>query len=35
MKDYHDLSLADVLEKFKNNNLKNYGLWPSNYLSAS
>ena len=41
MKDYHDLYfkcdillLADVLEKFKNNILKNYGLYPSHYLSA-
>ena len=42
MKDYHDLSLkcdvlllADVFEKFINNSIKNYGLCPSNYLSAS
>ena len=41
MKDYHDLYLkcdilllADVLEKFGNNSLKNYGLCPSHYLSA-
>ena len=41
MKDYHDLYLkcdvlllADVFEKFRNNSLKNYGLWPSHYLSA-
>ena len=41
MKDYHDLYLkcgvlllTDVFEKFRNNNLKNYGLCPSHYLSA-
>ena len=41
MKDYHNLYLkcdfsllSDVLEKFRNNNLKNYGLCPSHYLSA-
>ena len=41
MKDYHDLYLkcdvlllANVFEKFTNNSLKNYGLCPSNYLSA-
>ena len=41
MKDYHDLylkcevlSLADVFEKFRNNSLKNYRLYPSHYLSA-
>ena len=41
MKDYHDLYLkcdvlllADVFEKFRNNNLKNYGICPSHYLSA-
>ena len=41
MKDYHDLCLkcdvllsADVLEKFKKNWLKNYGLCPSHYLNA-
>ena len=41
MKDYHDLPLkcgflllADVLEKIKNNTLKNYGLFPSHYLST-
>ena len=41
MKDYHDLYLkcdvlllADVFEKFRNNSLKNYGLYPSHYLSA-
>ena len=41
MKDYHDLHLkcnvlllTDVLEKFRNKNLKNYGLCPSHYLSA-
>ena len=28
------LLLADVFEKFRNNNLKNYGLCPSHYLSA-
>ena len=40
-KDYHDLylkcevlSLADVFEKFRNNSLKNYGLYQSHYLSA-
>ena len=42
MKDYHDLYLkcdglllADVFEKLRNNSLKNYGLCPSHYLSAS
>ena len=41
MEDYHDLHLkcdilllADVFEKVRNNNLKNYGLCPSHYLSA-
>ena len=41
MKDYHNFSLkcdvlllADVFEKFRNNNLKNYELCPSHYLSA-
>ena len=41
MKGYHNLYfkcdvllLAYVLEKFRNNSLKNYGLCPSNYLSA-
>ena len=41
MKDYRNmylkcdiLLLADVFEKFRNNNLKNYGLCPSHYLSA-
>ena len=41
-KDYHNLHLkcdillsAGVLESFRNNNLKNYGLCPSNYLSAT
>ena len=41
MKDYHDLLLkcdvsllADVFEKFRNNNLKNYGVCPSHYLST-
>ena len=41
MKDYHDLYLkckvlllADVLEKIRNNSLKNYGLCLSHYLSA-
>ena len=41
MKDYHDsylkwdvLLLADVFEICKNNSLKNYGLYPSHYLSA-
>ena len=41
MKDYHDLHLkcnvlllTDVLEKFRNKSLKNYGLCPSHYLSA-
>ena len=39
MKDYRDLYLkhdilllADVLEKFRNKSLKNYGLCPSHYL---
>ena len=42
MKDDHNLYLkcdilllADVFQKFKNNILKNYGLCPSHYLSAS
>ena len=42
MKDYHGLYLkcdvlllADVFEKFRNNNLKNYGLRLSHYLSAT
>ena len=41
MKDYHDLFLkcdvlllADVFGKRRNNGLKNYGLFPSHYLSA-
>ena len=41
MKDYHDLYLkrdvlllGDVFEIFRNDNLKNYGLCPSHYLSA-
>ena len=41
MKDYHDLYLkcdflllANVFQKFRNNSLKNYGLYPSHYLSA-
>ena len=41
MKDYHNLHLkcyvlllADVFEKFRNNNLKNYKLCPSHYLIA-
>ena len=41
MKDYHDfylrrdvLLLADVFEQFRNNSLKNYGLYRSHYLSA-
>ena len=40
-KDYHDLYLkyevfilADVFEKFRNNSLKNYGLFQSHYLST-
>ena len=42
MKGYHNLYLkcdvlllANVFEKFKNNSLNNYELWPSHYLSAS
>ena len=42
MKDYHGwylkcdaLLIADVFEKCKNKSLKNYGLCPSHYLSAS
>ena len=42
MKDYHDLFLkcdvlllADAFEKFRNNSLTNYGLFPSHYLSVS
>ena len=31
---YDALLLADVLEKFRNNSLKNYGLCLSHYLSA-
>ena len=41
MKDYQDLYLkfdillsANVFEKFRNNSLKNYGLYPSHYFSA-
>ena len=41
MKDCHDLYwkcdvllLADAFEKFGNNSLTNYGLYPSHYLSA-
>ena len=41
IKDYHKLYLkcdilllADAIEKFRNNSLKNYGLCPSHYLSA-
>ena len=41
MKDYLNLYLkfdalllADVFEKIRNNSLKNYGLYPSHYLSA-
>ena len=41
IKDYHDLYLicdvlvlADIFEKFRNNNLKNSGLCPSHYLGA-
>ena len=41
MKDYHNLCLkcdvlllADVFEKFRNDSLKTYGLFPSHYLSA-
>ena len=42
MKDYHDLYLkcdvllsANVLERFRNKSLKNYGLCSSHYLSAT
>ena len=42
MKDYHNLHLkcevlllADVFERFRDESLKNYGLCPSHYLSAS
>ena len=41
-KNYHNLYLkcdflllADVFEKFRNNSLKNYGLYPSHYLRAT
>ena len=41
MKGYHDLylkcdvlSLADVFKKFRNNSMKNYGLYTSHYLGA-
>ena len=41
IKDYHDLYLEcdvllsdDAVENFRNNSLKNYGLCPSDYLSA-
>ena len=41
IQDYHDffyecdvLLLADVIEKFRNNSIKNYRLCPSYYLSA-
>ena len=40
MKDYHDLYLkydvlllADLFEKFRNDILKNQGLYPSHYLT--
>ena len=40
MTDYYDLYLecdvlllADIFEKFRNNSLKNYELYPSHYLS--
>ena len=29
------LLLADVFEKFRNNSLKDYGLFPSHYLTAT
>ena len=29
------LLLKDVFEKFRNNSLKNYGLYPSHYLSTT
>ena len=42
IKNYHDLHLkcdvlllADVLEKFRNNSIKNYGLCPNHFLRAS
>ena len=42
MKDYYNLHLkfdvlllVDVFEKLRNNSLKNYGLFPSHYLSAA
>ena len=42
MKDYDDLNLkcyvllfVDVIEKFRSNSFKNYGLCPSHYLSAA
>ena len=42
MKDYRNfysdcdlLLLADAFEKFRNNNLKNNGLFPSHFLSAT
>ena len=42
IKDYHNMYLksnlllsVDVLENFKNSSLKNKGLFPSHYLSAS
>ena len=42
MEDYHDLYLkcevfllADVFGRFRKNSLKNYGLCPSHYFSAS
>ena len=31
---YDVLLLGDVFEKFRNNSIKNYGLFPSHYLSA-
>ena len=37
IQDYHEcdvLLLADVIEKFRNNSIKNYRLCPSYYLSA-
>ena len=42
VKDYYNLYLkwdvlllADDFEKFRNNSLKNFGLWPNHYFSAS
>ena len=32
---YDDLSLPDVFEKFRNNSLRNYGLWPKSLFQRT